>query len=111
LTLTFFEGVYLLANIKSAKKRVIQAETRRKRNVHQRSAMRTQVKTLLEVIKTGDAAAANEVFKKTASILDRSARKGLIHQNKAARTKSRLNKKIKALVFKDKDQTSQTTAI
>jgi len=86
-----------LANIKSAKKRAVQSEKRRQRNVAQRSELRTQIKTLLKTIGTGDFKAAMEAFKKTASILDRSARKGLIHKNKAARTKSRLNKKIKAL--------------
>ena len=88
-----------MANIKSAKKRAKQAEFRRQRNASQRSAMRTQVKSLLKVIATGDGKAANEAFPKTASALDRAARKGLIHKNKAARTKSRLNKRIKALVI------------
>jgi small subunit ribosomal protein S20 len=87
----------LLANIKSAKKRAKQSEVRRQRNASQRSEMRTQVKSLLSVIATGNAEEANNIFRKTASILDRSARKGLIHKNKAARTKSRLNKRVKAL--------------
>lgn len=96
-----------MANIKSAKKRAIQSETRRIRNVAQRSEMRTQVKTLLKTIESGDVSASADVFKKTASILDRSARKGLIHKNKAARTKSRLNKKIKALVIKNSGAAAQ----
>jgi len=89
-----------LANIKSAKKRAKQSEVRRQRNAAQRSEMRTQVKSLIQVIETGNAQEANTVFRKTASLLDRSARKGLIHKNKAARTKSRLNKRIKALAQK-----------
>ena len=89
-----------MANIKSAKKRAKQSEVRRQRNAAQRSEMRTQVKSLIQVIETGNAQEANTVFRKTASLLDRSARKGLIHKNKAARTKSRLNKRIKALAQK-----------
>ena len=95
-----------MANIKSAKKRVLQNEVRRVRNVAQRSAMRTQVKTLLKAIESGDTGNVSEIFNKTASILDRSARKGLIHKNKAARTKSRLNKKVKALVLNSPAQES-----
>jgi small subunit ribosomal protein S20 len=95
-----------LANIKSAKKRAIQSEARRVRNVAQRSEMRTQVKTLLKTIASGDIKLSNEAFKLTASILDRSAQKGLIHKNKAARTKSRLNKKIKALSDKGSSATA-----
>jgi len=93
-----------LANIESAKKRAKQAEVRRLRNASQRSAMRTQVKSLLKVISGGDANAANEAFRSTASVLDKAARKGLIHKNKAARTKSRLNKKIKALAGSKKEK-------
>jgi small subunit ribosomal protein S20 len=97
-----------LANIKSAKKRAKQAEVRRERNVARRSAMRTQVKKFLKVVEAGDISTANDVFRQTASILDKSAREGLIHKNKAARTKSRLNKKIKLLVMKDKEKSSVT---
>lgn len=99
-----------MANIKSAKKRAIQSEARRVRNVARRSAMRTQVKKFLKTVGTGDIAASTDVFRQTASILDKSARKGLIHANKAARTKSRLNKKIKLLVLKEKEKTASASA-
>lgn len=89
-----------MANTKQAKKRARQGESRRVRNAGQRSAMRTQVKTLLEVIKKGDLAEANVVLRKTSSVLDKSAKKGLIHKNKAARTKSRLNARVKKLIKK-----------
>jgi small subunit ribosomal protein S20 len=89
-----------LANIKSAKKRAKQSEAHRQRNASQRSAMRTQVKSLEKIIASGDQKAANEVFRKTASVLDKAARKGLIHKNTAARKKSRLNKRIKSLASK-----------
>ena len=86
-----------MANIKSAKKRAKQSEAHRQNNASQRSAMRTQVKSLEKVIVSGDIKVANEAFRKTASILDRAARKGIIHKNTAARKKSRLNKRVKAL--------------
>ena len=86
-----------MANIKSAKKRAIQAEKRRKHNASRRSMMRTYIKKTLAAIAAGDKAAAQEAFQKAVPILDRLATKGLIHKNKAARHKSRLNAKIKAM--------------
>ncbi len=86
-----------MANIKSAKKRAIQAEKRRQHNASRRSMMRTFTKKVVAAIATGDKAAATEAFNAAQPILDRMATKGLIHKNKAARTKSRLAAQIKAL--------------
>ncbi|AWL12676.1 30S ribosomal protein S20 [Saliniradius amylolyticus] len=86
-----------MANIKSAKKRAIQAEKRRKHNASRRSMTRTAMKKVVAAIKTGDKSAAQEAFQNAAPLLDRMATKGLIHKNKAARHKSRLAAKIKAL--------------
>lgn len=86
-----------MANIKSAKKRAIQAEKRRQHNASRRSMMRTGLKKVIAAIEAGDKAAAEAAFAATKSVLDRMAEKGLIHKNKAARHKSRLNKQIKAL--------------
>jgi small subunit ribosomal protein S20 len=86
-----------LANIKSAKKRAIQAEKRRQHNASRRSMMRTFTKKVLAAIAAGDKDAATEAFTTAQPILDRMATKGLIHKNKAARAKSRLAAKIKAL--------------
>lgn len=87
-----------MANIKSAKKRAIQSEKRRQQNASQRSMMRTFIKKTYAAVLTTDAVAAQEAFKKMVPVLDRMADKGLIHKNKAARHKSRLNAHIKALV-------------
>jgi small subunit ribosomal protein S20 len=87
-----------LANIKSAKKRAIQSEKRRQQNASQRSMMRTFIKKTYAAVLTTDAVAAQEAFKKMVPILERMADKGLIHKNKAARHKSRLNAHVKALV-------------
>ncbi len=87
-----------MANIKSAKKRAIQSEKRRQQNASLRSMMRTFIKKTYAAVLTTDAVAAQEAFKKMVPILDRMADKGLIHKNKAARHKSRLNAHVKALV-------------
>ena len=55
------------------------------------------VKVLLRTIEGGDKSAMQAVFIETSSALDRAARKGLIHKNKAARLKSRLSARIKAV--------------
>jgi small subunit ribosomal protein S20 len=59
--------------------------------------MRTQVKKVVSAIDAGDKEAATAAFAQAAPAIDRAANNGLIHKNKAARQKSRLNAKIKAL--------------
>ncbi|MBS0194236.1 MAG: 30S ribosomal protein S20 [Proteobacteria bacterium] len=86
-----------MANIKSAKKRAKQAEVHRARNASARSMLRTAVKKVLKAIHAGDAAAAQTAFSTAQPILDRYSARGLIHKNKAARHKSRLTARIKAL--------------
>ncbi|MFM2483183.1 30S ribosomal protein S20 [Celerinatantimonas sp. YJH-8] len=86
-----------MANIKSAKKRAIQAEKSRKHNASRRSMMRTYLKKVIAAIAAGDKEAAQGALKAAQPILDRAATKGLIHKNKAARHMSRLNAQIKAL--------------
>lgn len=86
-----------MANIKSAKKRAIQAEKRRQHNASRRSMTRTCLKKVLAAIAAGDKEAAQAAFTVAVPILDRMATKGLIHKNKAARHKSRLNAQIKAI--------------
>ena len=86
-----------LANSSQATKRARQAEKRRQHNAGRRSMMRTQIKKVISAIDSGDKAAADAAFKQAAPMLDSLAMKGLIHKNKAARHKSRLNAKIRAL--------------
>lgn len=80
-----------MPNIRSAKKRMRQAVKRRARNQTQRSAMRTAVKRVRTAATAEEAQAA---FRKAEELLDRAARKNLIHRNAAARQKSRLRKAI-----------------
>ncbi len=86
-----------MANIKSAKKRAKQTVMRNARNVAQRSQLRTAVKKVIKAIDANDASAAREAFAVAQPLLDRFAARGLIHKNKAARHRSRLTARIKAL--------------
>lgn len=86
-----------MANIKSAKKRAKQTVVRNARNTGQRSMLRTSVKKVIKALEANDAAGAEAAFAVAAPILDRYSSRGLIHKNKAARHKSRLNARIKAL--------------
>ncbi|MBF6058598.1 MULTISPECIES: 30S ribosomal protein S20 [Thiomicrorhabdus] len=86
-----------MANSAQAAKRARQAEKNRQHNVALRSDMRTAIKKVLASIQTGDQAQANELFRSAQSKLDGMARKGIITKNKAARTKSRINARIKAM--------------
>ena len=86
-----------MPKIKSAKKAMRQARSRGARNKQQRSALRTAVKHV-RAAPTGDAAAKAYAF--AARLLDRAARKGLIHKNNAARHKSRLAALVKKLAAK-----------
>ncbi|WP_151194416.1 MULTISPECIES: 30S ribosomal protein S20 [Cysteiniphilum] len=86
-----------MANSKQAKKRVRQAEKNRQHNMSRRSMMRTFMKKTIKAIEASDLSLAKDCFAKLQPVLDRYATKGLIHKNKAARHKSRLVAKIKAL--------------
>jgi small subunit ribosomal protein S20 len=78
----------------SAIKRVRQNEKRRKRNQSQRSKMKTLISKTLE---TTDKEEAEELFKKTSSYLDKMAARDLIHENYAARKKSKLAQHVNSL--------------
>ena len=86
-----------MANTSQAKKRVRQAEKRRRLNMGQRSKVRTAIKQAVNGAQSGDKARAVESLKAATPIIDSMARKGIIHKNKAARHKSRLNQRIRAL--------------
>jgi len=86
-----------LANIQSAIKRNRQNEKRRLRNRNVRGKARTQVKKAKEAIQTGDREAAIANVKEAVKSLDRAASKGVIHNNNAARRKSRLFKQLAKL--------------
>ena len=86
-----------MANIKSAQKRAKQTVVRNQRNTAQRSQLRTAVKKVLKALDANDAAGAEAAYAVAQPLLDRFSARGLIHKNKAARHKSRLNASIRAL--------------
>lgn len=86
-----------MANIASARKRARQNEKRRQQNASQRSMMRTHVKNVVKAVQAGDKEAATAALRKAVPVLDSAAGKGLIHKNKAARHKHRLNQQIKTM--------------
>lgn len=86
-----------MANTAQAKKRARQAEKHRIRNAGQRSNLRTFIKKVLAAVNAGDKEKAQAAFKTAEPIIDSAVNKGLIHKNKAARSKSRLNAKIRGL--------------
>ena len=86
-----------MANSAQARKRARQAEGRRQRNAAQRSEMRTSVKKVGYAISAEDKDTAAAALKAAGPALDHAAGKGLIHKNKAARLKSRMNKAVRAM--------------
>ncbi len=86
-----------MANIASAKKRARQAENRRLHNTGYRSMLRTQIRKVINAIEKGDKKEATTAYTDAVPIIDRVAKKGLIHKNKAARHKQKLNAQIRAL--------------
>ena len=86
-----------MANSLSARKRARQSEKHRLLNASQRSRVRTSIKKVLAAIESGDKAAAEAAYKNAVPAIDRSVAKGLMHSNKAARHKSRLNRHVRAL--------------
>ena len=86
-----------MPNLKSAKKRLRQNETVRAHNRTIRSNYRNRCKLVLKAIEEGDAAKAEELYIVAAQKLDRAASHNILHKNAAARTKSRLQARIKAL--------------
>lgn len=86
-----------MANSKQAKKRARQAEDNRQHNASMRSMMRTTVKNVVKAIQAGDKEKATQAYGLMQKVIDRYVNKGLVHKNKAARHKSRLNAHIKAM--------------
>ena len=86
-----------MANSAQALKRSRQAEKSRQRNASQRSNMRTAIKKVIAAIAVGDRDQAKQAYDSAVPVIDNAAGKGLIHANKAARHKSRLNNHIRSL--------------
>lgn len=85
-----------MAHSASAKKRVRQNEKARARNRWRKRAMRDSIKDLLDKVVHGSANESQEALTKACALIDKTAQKGVIHRNTAARYKSRLNARVKA---------------
>jgi len=86
-----------VAHHASALKQMRQGLKRRARNRQNVSQVRTQIKKLREALAKGDADAANKLLAQTVGAIDKASKKGIIHDNAAARYKSRLSRKVAAL--------------
>ena len=86
-----------MARIQSAVKNIRKNRRRNAINTARRSHLRSQIKKLRSLVAQKDAAGARRALTKTLSLLDRSAGKGIIHRNNAARHKSRLTRQVNAL--------------
>ncbi|MES2088678.1 MAG: 30S ribosomal protein S20 [Pseudomonadota bacterium] len=88
-----------IVRIASGRKRVRQDIKLNAANSAMRSKFRTAVKGVLKAVASGDKAKASDAFKSAQCVIDSIADKGLFHKNKAARHKSRLSAKVKALAL------------
>ena len=85
-----------MANHRSAEKRIRQTAKIRERNRARRSRLATGLKKIRSAVREGEIEQARSLLPETLSLLDRSAQKGAIHRNSAARRKSRLQKLVNA---------------
>jgi len=98
-----------MATSSKARKKTVRLASGRKRarqdvvlnaaNTSLRSRFRTVVKNVQKAVVGGDKVKAVEIFKSAQSVIDSVADKGIFHKNKAARLKSRLSAKVKALAL------------
>ena len=86
-----------MANTYSAVKRVRQAQRRTDYNRKNKSRLRHQIRAMRKAIAGKDPKAATDLLPATFSLIDRSAKDGIIKKNTAARYKSKLHLKVKAL--------------
>jgi len=83
-----------LANIKSAKKRILVNETKAARNKSIRSSVKTAVKKVDAAVAGGDKEAAGAALQNAISTIDKAASKGVYHKNTASRKISRMTKAV-----------------
>ena len=97
LLLNYDLEVYGLANIKSAKKRVITSQVRAERNKAVKSRVKTYIKKVEAAVAAGDKAAANEALPVAIAEIEKAASKGIFHKNAAARKVSHITKAVNAM--------------
>ena len=87
-----------MANIKSAKKRVLIAEVNRQRNVAFKTSIKTAIKKALALATESDKEALNASISRVYQLCDKAVSKGILHKNTASRKKSRLTIAAKKLL-------------
>ena len=86
-----------MANIKSAKKRILVTATRTERNKSIKSAIKTYTKKVEAAVAANDKAAATAELKNATSVIEAAASKGVYHKNNAGRKVSRLSKLVNSI--------------
>ncbi|MCD8326255.1 MAG: 30S ribosomal protein S20 [Lachnospiraceae bacterium] len=86
-----------MANIKSAKKRILVNNTKRERNKAIKSRVKTETKKVLAAVEAGDKAAATEALAVATSVIEKAASKGVYHKNTAARKVSAIAKAVNTI--------------
>ena len=86
-----------MANIKSAKKRILVNETRAARNKANKSKVKTSVKKVEQAVAANDAAVAKEALRAAISEINKATSKGVYHKNTSARKISRLTKAVNGM--------------
>jgi len=89
--------VYQVANIKSAKKRILVNEAKAARNKSVKSSVKTAVKKVEAAVAANDKAAANAALLSAISAIDKATSKGIYHKNTASRKVSRLTKLVNGI--------------
>jgi len=97
IIITYILEVYGLANIKSAKKRVLIAEVRAIRNKAIKSKVKSYVKKVDAAVTAGDKVVAQTILIEAISEISKATSKGIFHKNTAARKMSRLTKAVNQL--------------
>ena len=86
-----------MANIKSAKKRILVNQTKYERNKSVKSAVKTAVKKVEAAVEANDKAAANEALIAATKLIEMAGSKGIFHKNNVARKVSRLTKAVNSI--------------
>ena len=86
-----------MANIKSAKKRILVNSTKAARNKAIRSAVKTSIKKVLSAVEAKDKDAAGKAYNEASSLLDKAVSSHTKHDNYAARQKARLSKAVNSI--------------
>ena len=86
-----------MPNTESAKKRVRQSVKRRALNRWRKDRIKTQIRSFLKAVQAHDVELAEAEYRKTVSLLDKVSHTSTLHKNTAARRKSRLSRRLKAM--------------